>query len=307
MSKSKTIVKHCSNCNKPFSTSDDSIVLCRECTDKTLKEEAEAELNRQNEVVETRTCGGCGKSFNITVGAKEFFDERGLTIPKLCPECRDLLKKRKKEMGGMAHVCKTCGKTFTHSALSVIRCALKGQELFEECPECRKTNRDANSKRKEVVATLSCKECGKEFNVTAGEKEFFVKHGLEHMPARCPECRHKRKVRALAEDMRRFGTEESESVVMDDVTPLDDIEALMPDIAPEANIVSEEALAVSVEVVAENGELADTASPEEGCGNERPTEAADSDANILDSGKTPWPEADTDVVQEPDDNTKAEA
>lgn len=235
MARTKTIVKHCSKCNKPFSTADDSIVLCGECTDKKLKEEAAAELERQNQVVETRTCRSCGHEFVITVGMKEYFESHGLTLPNLCVDCRKLLKQRKKEMGGMTHICKTCGKTFTYTPLNVLRCAHNGWELFEECPDCRKAKADAeaakqNEDRKKVVATLTCKDCGKEFAFTAGEQDFMTKHGLEHTPVRCPECRRKRKVKALAENMRRFG-DEDQSAVMDDVTPLDSI--VPPEYMPE--------------------------------------------------------------------------
>lgn len=242
MAKTKTIVKHCSKCNKPFSTADDSVILCRECTSKELKDEAAKELERQNEVAETRTCSACDRNFVITVGSKEFFEKRGLTLPHLCPDCRELLKKRKKEMGGLEHVCKTCGKKFTYSAATILKCALNGWELFDECPDCRRARKEQaraakQADRQKVVATITCKDCGKEFVVTAGEEAFLKKHGLEHLPSRCPDCRHKRKVRILAEDMRRFGdgdaSENQETeVVIEDTTPLDNISAMMSDIAP---------------------------------------------------------------------------
>ena len=46
--------------------------------------------------------------------------------------------------------------------------------------------------------TLVCKECGKEFVFTAGEKEFFAEKGLQNKPVRCPECRQARKERRRA-------------------------------------------------------------------------------------------------------------
>ena len=41
--------------------------------------------------------------------------------------------------------------------------------------------------------TLVCKDCGKEFIWTAGEQEFYAEKGFENAPARCRECRDKRK------------------------------------------------------------------------------------------------------------------
>lgn len=258
MAKNKTIVKHCAKCNKPFSTADDSIVLYRECTSKELKEEATKELERQNEVAETRTCTACGSSFDITVGSKEFFEKRGLNLPNLCPDCRELLKNRKKELGGLEHICKTCGKPFNYGAITVIKFARSGRELSEECPDCRKAkrekakeaNRAGKADRQKPVATLTCKECGKEFVVTAGEQEFLKSHGLENLPTHCPECRHKRKVRVLAEDMRRFGDKNEaveETVVMSDATPLDNIQTMMSDIAPAPEATSTMAITGTID------------------------------------------------------------
>lgn len=41
--------------------------------------------------------------------------------------------------------------------------------------------------------TLVCKECGKEFTFTAGEQEFYAEKGFENEPARCRDCRDKRR------------------------------------------------------------------------------------------------------------------
>jgi CxxC-x17-CxxC domain-containing protein len=37
--------------------------------------------------------------------------------------------------------------------------------------------------------TLVCRDCGQEFTFTTGEQEFYVSHGLQNEPSRCPECR----------------------------------------------------------------------------------------------------------------------
>ena len=41
--------------------------------------------------------------------------------------------------------------------------------------------------------TLTCKECGKEFIFSAGEQEFYQEKGFENEPARCRDCRDKRR------------------------------------------------------------------------------------------------------------------
>jgi len=41
--------------------------------------------------------------------------------------------------------------------------------------------------------TLVCKDCGKEFIFSAAEQEFYAEKGFQNEPARCPECRRKRK------------------------------------------------------------------------------------------------------------------
>ncbi len=41
--------------------------------------------------------------------------------------------------------------------------------------------------------TLTCRDCGKEFVWTASEQEFYQKKGFDNPPARCPDCRAKKK------------------------------------------------------------------------------------------------------------------
>ena len=43
--------------------------------------------------------------------------------------------------------------------------------------------------------TLQCRDCGREFLFTVGEQEFYASRGLQHAPARCPECRAANKAR----------------------------------------------------------------------------------------------------------------
>ena len=46
--------------------------------------------------------------------------------------------------------------------------------------------------------TLICKECGKEFVFTAGEKEFYASKGFENEPQRCKASRNERCTRLSA-------------------------------------------------------------------------------------------------------------
>ena len=41
--------------------------------------------------------------------------------------------------------------------------------------------------------TLTCKECGVEFTFSASEQEFYAEKGFQNEPARCPECRQRRR------------------------------------------------------------------------------------------------------------------
>ena len=41
--------------------------------------------------------------------------------------------------------------------------------------------------------TLQCRDCGREFQFTAGEQEFYASRGLTNQPTRCPDCRAARK------------------------------------------------------------------------------------------------------------------
>ncbi len=40
---------------------------------------------------------------------------------------------------------------------------------------------------------LKCKDCGQDFNFTAGEQEFYNEKGFENEPVRCRECRDAKK------------------------------------------------------------------------------------------------------------------
>ena len=41
--------------------------------------------------------------------------------------------------------------------------------------------------------TLTCRDCGQNFEFTSGEQEFYQSRGLTNEPGRCPDCRRARK------------------------------------------------------------------------------------------------------------------
>ena len=43
--------------------------------------------------------------------------------------------------------------------------------------------------------TMTCRECGAEFQFTASEQEFYAQKGFMNEPGRCPECRAARKAK----------------------------------------------------------------------------------------------------------------
>ncbi|MCL5780783.1 MAG: zinc-ribbon domain containing protein [Firmicutes bacterium] len=43
--------------------------------------------------------------------------------------------------------------------------------------------------------TLTCRDCGSDFDFTASEQEFYAEKGFANDPGRCPQCRAARKQR----------------------------------------------------------------------------------------------------------------
>ena len=46
----------------------------------------------------TLTCI-CGKEFIFTAGEQEFFNEKGFTPPRRCPDCRKIKREKKEQTG----------------------------------------------------------------------------------------------------------------------------------------------------------------------------------------------------------------
>lgn len=54
------------------------------------------------------SCGDCGKQFAFTAGEQEFYEEKGFTPPKRCPECRAAKKAAGRQFTKVT--CAGCGK-----------------------------------------------------------------------------------------------------------------------------------------------------------------------------------------------------
>jgi len=59
-----------------------------------------------------------------------------------------------------------------------------------------------------VDKTLTCRECGNEFNWTAGEQQFYSEKGLVNTPSRCADCRRARRTTGSSNAGSSFGSRE---------------------------------------------------------------------------------------------------
>lgn len=55
------------------------------------------ENDQRNEVAETRECVDCHNQFDITNGEVTFFQDKNMTLPKRCKNCRALKKQAKEQ------------------------------------------------------------------------------------------------------------------------------------------------------------------------------------------------------------------
>lgn len=71
-----------------------------------------------------------------------------------------------------------------------VHCRLCGKEVDENLTK-KGICRDCLNKRNIVYTTVCCSECGKNFDITYGEKEFYDKMGFQ-LPKKCKDCRGQR-------------------------------------------------------------------------------------------------------------------
>lgn len=89
--------------------------------------------------------------------------------------CQDCLRK-----GDIYH-CAKCGCEMIHTNYQKY---VKHSPRYEICKDCL-------NKRNMVYKTIRCSECGRSFEITNGEKEFFDKKGFQ-LPKKCKNCRGQR-------------------------------------------------------------------------------------------------------------------
>lgn len=91
------------------------------------------------------------------------------TEQEICPDC---LKK-----GDIYH-CAKCGCKMVHTNYQKY---IKHAPKYEICKDCL-------NKRNMVYKTIRCSGCGRNFEITNGEKEFYDKKGYQ-LPKKCKSCR----------------------------------------------------------------------------------------------------------------------
>lgn len=75
--------------------------------------------------------------------------------------------------------CERCNKPF--------KSYIKEEHML--CKSCKAAEK---RRRNKVAMTLKCKDCGDEFHINVGEKEWYESKGL-CLPVRCSFCRAKRR------------------------------------------------------------------------------------------------------------------
>lgn len=144
----KTIRKRCEKCNKPFSTADESVSLCRECQAKAdFETRRAADLDRKEnakKIAITKKCIDCGSEFTVTNGELDFLKNHGYGEPIRCPDCRALHREYvKKGMNnvGMETDCVDCGKHIKFTNRELYWYISHGYSIPTRCKDCREKRR----------------------------------------------------------------------------------------------------------------------------------------------------------------------
>jgi serine/threonine protein kinase/rRNA-processing protein FCF1 len=140
----KSTIVHCKSCGEQMEyTTYRKIIdeipapsFCKKCKDKYKMEleerekqaRIEAENRRaieeekrrqtefiRNSIYKTITCNCCGKKFNITNGEKNYYVNKGLVLPKRCPECRSQGCRRDNSRSSYHSKYYSSGNTYTSS------------------------------------------------------------------------------------------------------------------------------------------------------------------------------------------------
>lgn len=140
----------------------------------------------------TCKCERCNKPF------KAHFKEEKM----LCKSCKAVLDEEKLQAITGKTIPKTMTRTVDDRALNSVRSLVVSGKLLLAEMEAKEAEKKAEEDRlNEVAMTLKCKDCGEEFDIKVGEKEFYESKGL-CLPARCSFCRSERR-REKAEARRK--------------------------------------------------------------------------------------------------------
>lgn len=124
-------------------------------------------------------CERCNKPFKAYAAEEKM----------LCKSCKAVLAEEKLEsMTG-----EKIPKTMTRTRLDAVMNSCRSINVNTKLMFAEMDARDSEEKRKNGAAMiLKCKDCGEEFTITVGEKEFYESKGL-FLPVRCSFCRRYRK------------------------------------------------------------------------------------------------------------------
>lgn len=77
-------------------------------------------------------CVQCKKEFEISDNEMQYYESKGLSLPKRCKECREANK------NGTIHIiCTECGKAFPFTKRERDFYRTKGYKSPKKCPACR--------------------------------------------------------------------------------------------------------------------------------------------------------------------------
>ena len=64
----------------------------------------------------------------------------------------------------------------------------KGMSLPKRCESCRRLYEEKKNRKNQVYTTICCSNCGRHFDITYGEYDFYMSKGMS-LPKRCEFCR----------------------------------------------------------------------------------------------------------------------
>lgn len=149
------------------------------------------------------TCRYCGVSH-----PRFYFDNRYFDNYRICNSCID-------KKSGVSFTCKACGKIYYytnktdlfHRTMKSKDTEWKDQKYCRDCKnktlpccECGEEKPYYTLKKgrchacnNAIWSNCICKDCGRQFSITVGEREFALENNHTFPPVRCKDCREKRK------------------------------------------------------------------------------------------------------------------